>query len=97
MTNADMSSKRHHVTKRKSHTSATGTSPARPTGRTVDPHSEAEPGVTSSPVSLPTAFDRTTTLENISPGVFAATFDASWTSLGGVLGGYLVAHVVRAA
>lgn len=44
----------------------------------------------------PTAFDRTTAVVPAGPGEFHARFDESWTSLGGVLGGYLAAHVVRA-
>lgn len=43
-----------------------------------------------------TVFDRTTALWPISTGHFDAMLDESWSSLTGVLGGYLTAHVVRA-
>lgn len=43
-----------------------------------------------------TVFDRTTALAPGGPGEFHAHFDEAWTSLGGVLGGYVAANVVRA-
>ncbi len=44
----------------------------------------------------PTTFDRTTSLTPAAPGEFLARFDESWTGLGGMLGGYVAAHAVRA-
>lgn len=44
----------------------------------------------------PTTFDRTTSLEPTGEFQFRACFDESWRSLGGVLGGYIAAHAVRA-
>lgn len=44
-----------------------------------------------------TGFDRHTALSELAPGRFAARFDAAWSSLRGVHGGYVAAHAVRAA
>lgn len=44
----------------------------------------------------PTTFDRTTALEPAGEGRFRVSFDESWRSLGGILGGYVAAHAVRA-
>lgn len=43
-----------------------------------------------------TDFDRTTALTPVAAGAFSAHFTDSWSGLGGVLGGYVAAHAVRA-